>query len=103
MILYLGNKLTKHGVNPTSVETLGERLKEMSKVLQYSDKKNSLLRMLDMWFQIFRWRKSVKVVMIDTYSTNAFHYAWTSAAIANYLSIPYVLILRGGNLEQRFK
>jgi glycosyltransferase involved in cell wall biosynthesis len=103
MILYLGNKLTKHGVNPTSVETLGERLKEFTDVMQFSDKKNPLLRMLDMWFQLVKYRRRASLVIIDTYSTSAFHFSWTSARLCEWLHIPYGLVLRGGNLEKRFQ
>jgi glycosyltransferase involved in cell wall biosynthesis len=102
-ILYLGNRLMKHGVNPTSVETLGERFKEFAQVMQYSDKKNSFLRMFDMWKAVWGNRKNTNYVVIDTYSTSAFHYAWTSGFLCQLLNLPYVLILRGGNLEIRFK
>lgn len=102
-ILYLGNKLLKHGVNPTSVETLGERFKEFSQVYQFSDKKNTLLRMLDMWMAIWNHRNNVNFVVIDTYSTAAFHYAWTSGLLCYLFKLRYILILRGGNLENRFK
>lgn len=102
-ILYLGNKLIKHGVNPTSVETLGERFKEFASVYQFSDKKNTFLRMLDMWKAVYTYRKKVDWVIIDTYSTTAFHFAWTSALLSKIVGLNYILILRGGNLSNRFE
>ena len=41
-ILYIGNKLSKFGTIPTSVETLGLKLSEFYKVITISDKKNYL-------------------------------------------------------------
>lgn len=102
-ILYLGNKLNEHGFTPTSVETLGERLKADFDVKQYSSIRNSFLRLLHFWWAILRWGKTVEYILIDTYSTTAFHYAWTSALWANFMGVKYVPILHGGNLPSRAK
>ena len=42
-ILYIGNKLSKYGTTPTSVETLGLKLSEFYKVITISDKKNKVM------------------------------------------------------------
>ena len=102
-ILYVGNKLMKHGYNPTSIETLGERLKADHHVFQTSSQKIYALRLLDMWFTIFKYRKQVKAVVIDTYGSRAFHYAWTSARVCRWLKLKYIPILRGGELPLRIK
>lgn len=101
-ILYLGNKLSKHGFTPTSVETLGERLKENFHVIQYSSVRNPLLRLIHFWWALLRWSGKADYVLIDTYSTAAFHYAWTCGRLASLLGIRYIPILRGGNLTARF-
>ncbi|GAB5522683.1 MAG: hypothetical protein Roseis2KO_05550 [Roseivirga sp.] len=100
MIIYLGNQLSGHGVNPTSVETLGQRLKEDFRVIRASTKANKWLRLLDMWLTLVKGRKA-EVVLIDTYSTSAFTFAWTSGFLARKLGIRYIPILHGGALPER--
>lgn len=100
-VLYIGNKLQKHGFTPTSIETLGERMKEFAQVSQVSDKKNFALRILHMWWAALTCRKGSKVV-IDTYSTVAFNFAWTTARILQMRGIPYIPVLRGGDLPNRY-
>jgi glycosyltransferase involved in cell wall biosynthesis len=102
-ILYIGNKLAKHGFTPTSVEYLGDQLKTEYRILQVSDKKNWGLRLWDSLRSIFINRKELKCVLIDTYSTWNFYGAWVCAFLARMLNIPYVPILHGGNLPLRFK
>lgn len=100
-ILYLGNKLSKHGINKTTVETLGENLSQSGfKVVSYSSKKNSVLRILDMLFGMLK-HKDAAYVLIDTYSTSAFWFAFLSSQLARFLHIKYIPILHGGNLPNR--
>ena len=103
MILYIGNKLSKHGNTPTSVEVLGDLLNEVFPVYQVSDKRNKLLRLADMLWSIFRQRNNILYILIDTYSTSNFYYALLSAGLAKMLDIPYIPILRGGDLERRLQ
>jgi len=100
-ILYLGNKLSKHGINKTTVETLGENLSQSGfEVVSYSSKKNSLLRILDMLLGIIKHRDA-QYILIDTYSTSAFWFAFLSSQLARILQIKYIPILHGGNLPNR--
>lgn len=100
-ILYLGNKLSKHGINKTTVETLGENLtKSGFDVVSYSSKKNSFLRILDMLFGILKHRNS-DYILIDTYSTSAFWFAFFGSQLARILHIKYIPILHGGDLPNR--
>jgi len=102
MIIYLGNKLAEKGKNPTAIDTLGKRLQECYPTLiRVSSKSNFVLRLLDMWWSILINRKEVKLVIIDTYSTLAFTYAWTSARLCRMLNIAYLPIIHGGNFENR--
>lgn len=100
-ILYLGNKLSKHGYTPTGVEYLGQVLENGGYTMYYaSDKKNVLLRMLDMWRAILSHR-FVDLILIDTYSSKAFYYAWLCGMLAHWMKVPFVLVLRGGDFYAR--
>ncbi len=98
--LYLGNALTKHGNTPTSVETVGEQLKESLYIELGSGYHNKTLRILHMWFLILRYRKH-KNVLIDTYSTSSFWFAITCSFLCKFLGLNYIPILHGGNLKIR--
>jgi len=102
-IVYLGNNLATKGNSPTSIDILGLQLEEIAIVKRYSKKVNVVLRFLDMMVGIVSNRKWSDLVLIDTYSSIAFYYAAFAALLANYLRIPYVLILHGGNLERRLR
>ena len=101
-ILYLGNKLSIHGFPPTTIETLGPRFEKDFKVYSASSFKSKLPRLLQMWWMIFKHRK-VDYVLIDTYSSSAFLFAWTSARFSELLGMKYIPILHGGNLPNRLK
>lgn len=101
-IIYLGNKLSKHGFTPTSVEALGLRLQEDFDMVLASSKKNQLLRLVHMWWTVLK-HKNASYLLIDTYSTSAFIYAWTSAKLAGWLGIKYIPILHGGALPTKAK
>jgi glycosyltransferase involved in cell wall biosynthesis len=102
-ILYLGNNLASKGYSPTSIDILGLQLEEIAIVKRYSNTVNATLRFLDMMVSILSNRKWSDVVLIDTYSSFAFYYATFAALLANYMKIPYILILHGGNLECRLR
>lgn len=102
-IVYLGNRLAKWGYTPTSVETLGERLRELGEVKPYSEKKNILFRLWDMLMGIWRNRTTADVVIIDTYSSTAFYFALLCGLLCRGLALPYIPVLRGGDLPNRLK
>ncbi len=99
-LIYIGNKLSKHGYTPTTIETLGEQLKAIIKVIAVSDQRNYFLRLLDMWKAVIKAPKG-SVVLIDTYSSKAFHFAWTCGLLAKWRGVPYIPFLHGGDLLQR--
>ncbi len=103
MILYIGNKLSKYGVTPTSVETLGAKLQEIDDLLLISDKKNKVHRFFDAIFSIIKHRNKISLILIDTYSTSNFYYALVSSLVARLFNISYVPILHGGALPDRLK
>lgn len=100
-ILYIGNKLSKHGYTPTTIETLGPKLNSLASVQTISSKKNTFRRLLEMWLAVTFAKSSNRVLLIDTYSSNAFHYAWTSALIATLKGLEYIPILHGGDFPKR--
>ncbi|UPQ79662.1 glycosyltransferase family 4 protein [Flavobacterium azooxidireducens] len=101
-LLYIGNKLLKHGYSATSIETLGVLLESEGYILHYaSSKKNKVLRFLDMFFKTLLNAHKVNYVIIDTYSTTNFWYALMVSQLCRVLHIPYISILRGGDLPSR--
>lgn len=52
---------------------------------------------------VFKNRKRTDLVLIDTYSTQNFYYALWTARLCRALKLPYIPILRGGDLPQRLK
>ena len=103
MILYVGNKLAIHGINPTGVDELGARLEKEFPIVRVSERKNRFLRLAEMLQSIWRYRKKSCVILIDTYSTANFYYAVAVATLARRLNIPYIPILHGGNLPVRLQ
>lgn len=103
-LLYIGNKLSKKGSTVTSIETLGNFLsQEGYSVISVSSYKNKIFRLLDMLWATFKYRNTVSIVLIDTYSTQNFYYAVAVATLCRILKMPYVPILRGGNLPNRLQ
>ncbi|WP_034262609.1 glycosyltransferase family 4 protein [Altibacter lentus] len=101
-LLYIGNKLSRKGSTVTSIETLGTLLEQEGFVVRTaSSVSNKMLRMLDMLFTTLRYAKTSSVVLIDTYSTQNFYYAVAVARLCRLLQVPYIPILRGGDLPQR--
>lgn len=103
-ILYIGNQLSVHGSTPTNIETLGPQLeKEGYKLYYASSKRNQLLRFADMLGCILKSSRKADTVLIDTYSTNAFYFAWATSQLCRLLRVPYIPVLHGGNLPQRIE
>ena len=103
-LLYLGNRLSKHGFNKTTIETLGLHLEQEGFGVYYaSNKKSFPFRMLDMMWSVVLYRKQVSYILIDTYSTKAFWYAFVCSLLARLLNIKYIPILHGGDLPNRLK
>lgn len=103
-ILYLGNKLSHHGLTKGVIETLGPQLEREGYSVTYAGtKKNIVYRLFEMLIAVFRNRKAVDYVLIDTYSTAAFWYAWLSGILCRFFNIKYIHILHGGSLPDRLK
>jgi glycosyltransferase involved in cell wall biosynthesis len=103
-ILYLGNKLSHHGFTKTGIETLGIQLEnEGLKVYYAGTKKSSVLRITEMLWSIMRYFSKIDYVLIDSYSSTAFWYAWLSGMLCRLLRVEYIHILRGGSLPIRLQ
>jgi len=103
-LLYIGNKLSDHGYTSTSIETLGSFLEAEGFTVYYaSSQKNIFLRMLEMVFATLRYAKKVDYVLIDTYSTKNFWYAFIISQICRLLNVKYIPKLHGGDLPNRLQ
>jgi glycosyltransferase involved in cell wall biosynthesis len=103
-ILYIGNKLSKHGITVTSIETLGILLdREGYNVFYASSKRNKVLRLFEMILKTFQYRHKVDYVLIDTYSTDNFWYAFFVSQLCRILHLKYIPKLHGGDLPKRIE
>ncbi len=102
-ILYIGNKLSEHGYSTSGVETLGNKLNELTIVQSVSNKKNKLVRIMDMVLTMIKNINKYELVLIDTFSGKAFWYAITCSFLSIALNRKYILILRGGNLPESIR
>lgn len=103
-ILYIGNKLQSFNNTVTTIDTLSKHLKQEGyHVITASIKKQQLYRMLDMLFHIVKYKNNIDYVLIDTYSTLNFYYAYFSSLLCRFFKLKYIPILHGGNLPKRLK
>ncbi|MCZ8197281.1 MAG: glycosyltransferase family 4 protein [Flavobacterium sp.] len=103
-LLYIGNKLSKHGFNVTTIETLGKSFEDEGFSMVYtSDKKNQFIRLVSMFLSTLVNARKVDYIIIDTYSTSSFWYVFFCSQIARVFKTKYIPILHGGNLPNRLK
>lgn len=102
MIVYIGNILSRHGKSKSFIESLSSKLESNYEITLASAHANKVLRLLEMLFTIIKYRKKTNLVLIDTYSTSAFWYAFLVSLACRFFAIPYVPILHGGNLPARY-
>lgn len=103
-LLYIGNKLSQKGKTATTIDTLSQAfIAEGYAVKTASSKTNKILRLLDMLLAIVKNRKWANYVLIDTYSTQNFYYAYLCSQLCRFFNLKYLPILHGGNLPNRLK
>lgn len=101
-LVYIGNKLNNNKATVTSVDVLGPLLEaEGFRVHYASNKTSKWKRFLDMMFTVVKHRKTTNYVLIDTYSTLNFYYAYGVSQLCRLLKLKYIPILHGGNLPKR--
>lgn len=104
-LIYIGNKEgVKREANLSSIDILSNLLQgEGYKVYSASKKKNIFFRLLDMLWTCVKYRTKADYVLIDTYSTLNFYYAFFVSQLCRLLKLKYIPILHGGNLPNRLK
>ncbi|AUP78164.1 glycosyltransferase family 4 protein [Flavivirga eckloniae] len=103
-LLYIGNQLSNKGKNKASIEILSKLLKAEGFIVKTSSSKsNKLLRMFDMMYSVLKFKNKADFVLIDTYSTLNFYYAYFVSQLCRLLKLKYIPILHGGNLPVRLK
>lgn len=101
-LLYIGNKLGHKGFTATSIDVLGPLLEAEGYTMYYaSSKTNKILRLFDMFMAVLKHSKQIDYVLIDTYSTLNFQYAFWVSQLCRLLKLKYIPILHGGNLPKR--
>ena len=101
-LLYIGNKLSEHDYTSTSIETLGALLEDDGfKVFYASSYENKVSRMFEMMYKTIKYSNKVDYVLIDTYSTKNFWYAFIISQLCRLLKLKYIPKLHGGNLPNR--
>ena len=103
-ILYIGNNLVKRTGYYTSMETFSSNIeKDNFTVIKYSHKSNQLVRILHMCYGVIKHSRSYDYILIDTFSTKSFYYAFATSQIARLIGKKYIPILRGGDLPSRIQ
>ena len=103
-VLYAGNKLSHHGYTPGVIETLGIKLEEAGYEVYYAGTRhNQLLRLTEILWKTLLSGKKVSYILIDTYSTRAFWYAYLTGLVARLKGTKYIPVLHGGDLPLRLK
>lgn len=103
-LLYIGNKLENKGRSASTIDTLAPLLEaEGYKVRYASAKLNIVARFISMLFSTFRYARRSDFVLIDTYSTLNFYYAFFCSQISRFLKIKYIPLLHGGDLPIRLQ
>jgi len=103
-ILYIGNNLTQKSKYNSTLTTLSYLfVNEGFNVLISSSKRMKIIRLIDMCWSVIKNRNKVDLILIDTFSTTNFYYAYFTSLLARFFKIPYIPILHGGNLPNRLK
>ncbi len=103
-LVYIGNKLSHRDKTATTIDTLGKQLEGLGYSVSYaSTYKNIFIRFLDMLYTVWTHRKTTNYVLIDTYSTLNFYYAYYVSRLCIILNLKYIPILHGGSLPKRLE
>ena len=104
-LIYIGNKSNvSRNANVSAIDTLGALFSESGfNVYSASSKKRKIIRLIDMLWFCFKHREKADYILIDTYSTLNFYYAYFVSQLCRSLKLKYLPILHGGNLPSRLK
>lgn len=102
-LLYIGNLASVQNAPVSMMETHGALLEAYFQVFYASKQPNKWLRLFDMIATFLRRRREVSCVIIATYSTLSFWYAWAIALLCRAFQKPYIAYLHGGDLPNRLR
>ncbi len=102
MILYLSNFLSAHGITPQPCEFLVTQLQNQYHIKWKSSKKNNFARAYDQIFALVKYRKKIKLVIIDLYAYNSFYLSCLCGFMCRVLKLPYVSVLHSNELVSKF-
>jgi len=102
-LVYLGNKRSGSSANISIMEAHEKLLSAHFKVYSASNKRNKIVRMLDMIWTLFHRGRKAEVVIIAVYSTLNFYYALIIALFCRAFRKPFISYLHGGNLPSRLQ
>ena len=102
MILLIGNKLSNRGLNPTSIEKLEENLSFNYSIRSASDKQSSFIRIIEMLYLVFLYRKTCRLIIVDVFGTKAFYFSCLIIVYSKLKNIPVLPVFRGGSLPERY-
>ena len=102
-VTYIGNFLSRHGLNPTYAEALVPRLRDCGfNVISASSHLNGVFRLLDMMQAVVRTSSERACAIIDLYGgPRAYNAAIAVARLCRILRKRYIVTLHGGSLLQR--
>ena len=103
-ILYIGNNLTQKTKYNSTLIVLAKLLENEGYLVSISsDKINKFVRLFDMILSFFKNFRNVDYILIDTFSTSNFYYAFIISQLSRIFRIKYIPILHGGNLPSRLE
>ena len=98
-VLFVGNFLSRHGLNRQVCEDLSERLEARGwRISRASHHRNQAARLADILTTCATARADV--AHVDVFSGNAFLWALAAATTLRARRIPYLLTLHGGSLPK---
>lgn len=101
MILYVGNILSVSGGSVGFIETMAPKLASRYAIKSVSSIQSKPIRLLHMLFSVWKYRNVCDVVLVDTFSTQAFWFSYVVGRFCNHLKIPFIPIVRGGDFVNR--
>jgi glycosyltransferase involved in cell wall biosynthesis len=101
MILFFGNKLSRHGNTPTFMEGIGPKFQEKYDIILTSEIKQIVPRMLEMIWVFLKYLPSSRLILIESYSKKAFWYTFILAMLSRMFGKKYIPILHGGDYKVR--
>ncbi len=101
MILYVGNILSVSGGSVGFIETMTPKLASRYAIKSVSSYQSKPIRLLHMLFSVWKYRNVCDVVLVDTFTTQAFWFAYVVGRFCSLLNLKFIPIVRGGDFVNR--